>query len=130
MPITVSPEVEAKAHTTSERLHTRMNHLKQETEAKLKSLLVQATKATGDMKARIDQRIAELHLDGERRSHQLETRAMGTALLAISCTSSLFWIRMDLLLLGFGSGNCNILLVRRRLLLGSIFCSRLRFIDF
>ena len=65
-------EVEAQAHTTSERLHTRMNDLKQETEAKLKSLLAQATKATGDMKARIDQRIAELHLDGERRSHQLK----------------------------------------------------------
>ena len=29
---------------------------------------------------------------------------LGTALFAISCTSSLFWIRMDLLLLGFGSG--------------------------
>ena len=64
-------EVEARAHTSSERLHTRMNHLRQETEAKLKSLEAQAAKATGDVSARIDKRIAELRVDGERRSHQL-----------------------------------------------------------
>ena len=65
-------EVEAKAHSTSARLHTGMDHLRQETEAKFKSLQAQATKATGDVKARIDERIAELHVDGERRSHQLK----------------------------------------------------------
>lgn len=65
-------EVETKAHTTSERLHTRMNSLKQETEAKLKSLQEQAAKATDDVKAKIDARIAAIQADGERRSHQLK----------------------------------------------------------
>lgn len=64
-------EVEAKAHTASTRLHTRMSDLKQETEAKLKALQAQAAKASGDLKRNIDNRIADLHTDGERRAHQL-----------------------------------------------------------
>ena len=75
--------VEAMEHTTSERLHTRMTHLKQETEAKLKALQAQASKASGDLKAKIENRIAELHVDGERRSHQLK-EAWGLAKKALA----------------------------------------------
>jgi uncharacterized membrane protein len=64
--------LEALEHKTSDRLHTRMTVLTQETEAKLKSLQAQAIKATGDLKSKLENRIAELQLDGERRSAQLK----------------------------------------------------------
>jgi hypothetical protein len=65
-------EVEAHTRATSEHLHTRVTRVAQETEAKLKALQVQATRASGHLKTSVEQRIAELRVDGERRSHQLQ----------------------------------------------------------
>lgn len=64
--------LEALEHKASDRLLTRMTALTQETEAKLKALQAQAIKASGDLKTKLENRIAELHVDAERRSGQLK----------------------------------------------------------
>lgn len=64
-------EVEARAESTSERLHTRTKDLRHETEAKLKSLQEQAAQVSSSVQAKIEERIAGIQADATRRSHQL-----------------------------------------------------------
>jgi uncharacterized membrane protein len=65
-------ELQAKAKAASDRLEARVDQIEQETEARIKALEAQAAKATGDAKAKLDRRIAELRADGKRRSGQLK----------------------------------------------------------
>ena len=50
---------------------SRAEHLKKETDAKIKSLNEQARKARGDMKAHFEQRAAEIKADYDERSSEL-----------------------------------------------------------
>ena len=58
--------------STADRLKSRIAELSYETEAKLNALQAQASRASGDLKTKIETRIVNLQSDGARRVRQLE----------------------------------------------------------
>lgn len=65
-------EAQAKLNAVADRAQARMDEIQQESQAKIKELQNQATKAKGDAKAKIDQQIAEMRADYNRRSDKLK----------------------------------------------------------
>jgi len=63
---------QAKLQDTSARAQAWIDQRRQATEAKIEALKQQAAKAKGDAKAKIDQQIAELRADFDRRSTKVK----------------------------------------------------------
>lgn len=64
-------EVREKLQKDTEKAHTRLEQYKKEGEAKIKKLREQASKASPDVKAKIENRIAEMRADQEERAAKL-----------------------------------------------------------
>ena len=64
----------AKLQAAREAMQARLEASQRETEAKIKSLQEQATKAHGERKAKLEQRIAELKAEQQRRQEQLKQK--------------------------------------------------------
>jgi uncharacterized membrane protein len=65
-------QAQAKLNAASDRAQGRMQKIQQEAQAKTKHLQDQAAKATGDAKTQINQHMAELREDSDRRNRNLK----------------------------------------------------------
>ena len=65
-------ESEEKLRAELDKAHARMERARQETKAKIDALRAQASKATPDVRRRIEERIADMQSDDDQRTDKLE----------------------------------------------------------